>query len=97
MLSLRPTSLRQLRLPKTAPFRLTRAYTSSRDDSHPHLFYHRLPSTSSPTLALSFLPTPPRKGAESRTVIGFLPASEEAGLDDFRENSAFLYVLLFLL
>lgn len=94
MLSLRLTVLR-LPTTKTPVRPLVRAYTSSRDPSHPHLYYHPLTSTARPTLALSFLPDPPRRGAESRTVIGFLPADEGAGLDDFKENPPFLYVSLF--
>lgn len=85
MLSLR---LARLRAPCTRSLG-RRSYTSSRDPSHPHLFYHPLPTTTRPTLALSFLPDPPRRGADSRTVIGFLPANEDAGLEDFRENPPF--------
>lgn len=65
-----------------------RTYTSSRDPGHPHLYYHHL-RTTPPLLGLSFLPDVPPKGAESRTILGFLPAGDNVGLDDFRENAPF--------
>ncbi|KAJ9119433.1 hypothetical protein QFC24_005666 [Naganishia onofrii] len=43
-------------------------------------------------MGLSFLPEAPKKGAESRTIIGFLPVGEDVGLEDFRENVKFMYV-----
>ncbi|KAJ9110245.1 hypothetical protein QFC19_001648 [Naganishia cerealis] len=78
-------------LPATA-LRHARLYTSTQDPSHPHLYYHQLRS-SPPLLGLSFLPEAPKKGAESRTIIGFLPAGEDVGLDDFRENTKFRELL----
>ncbi|GHJ85011.1 hypothetical protein NliqN6_1413 [Naganishia liquefaciens] len=90
MLSLR---FARLRSPCTRVLAPVRHYTTSRDPSHPHLYYHSLPSTTKPTLALSFLPDPPRRGVESRTVLGFLPANEEAGLEDFKENPPFRQLL----
>lgn len=68
-----------------------RSYTSSRDPSHPHLYYHHV-QTSPPLLGLSFLPDVPPKGAQSRTILGFLPVGEDVGLNDFRENAPFRYV-----
>jgi len=43
-------------------------------------------------MGLSFLPEAPKKGAQSRTIIGFLPVGEDVGLEDFRENTKFMYV-----
>ncbi|KAJ9117573.1 hypothetical protein QFC22_004423 [Naganishia vaughanmartiniae] len=99
MLALRPlsllrgTSALRTRIPalQTATLRHARAYTSSQDPSHPHLYYHQL-RTSPPLMGLSFLPEAPKKGAESRTIIGFLPVGEDVGLEDFRENVKFMYV-----
>ncbi|EMD36987.1 hypothetical protein CERSUDRAFT_95256 [Gelatoporia subvermispora B] len=64
----------------------------------PDLFYHLYHpptplSDTIPVFALSFLPNAP-PSVQSSTVIGWLPAatpeeSEEAGLNDFVENSAF--------
>lgn len=68
-----------------------RNYTSSRDPSHPHLYYHHV-QTSPPLLGLSFLPDVPPKGAQSRTILGFLPVGDDVGLNDFRENAPFRYV-----
>lgn len=72
------------------------------DPDRPDLFYHLFHSptpisSSTPVYALSFLQQPP-KTVQSRTVIGWLPASanvegegeDGAGLNDFRENRASL-------
>jgi len=61
---------------------------SSKDPNHPNLWYHTLPDTLPPRIALSFLPTPPQYG--SRTVLGYLPANSSAGLRDFKEEPRFL-------
>jgi hypothetical protein len=63
---------------------------SSKDPNHPNLWYHTLPDTLPPRIALSFLPTPPQYG--SRTVLGYLPVNSAAGLRDFKEEPRFLYV-----
>ncbi|KAJ9098276.1 hypothetical protein QFC21_004605 [Naganishia friedmannii] len=88
-----PSTLRA-RIPslQTAAFRHVRTYTSSQDPSHPHLYYHQL-RTSPPLMGLSFLPEAPKKGAESRTIIGFLPVGENVGLEDFRENAKFIELM----
>lgn len=99
MLALRPipflrgAAILRERIPSlpTAALRHARSYTSSQDPSHPHLYYHQL-RTSPPLMGLSFLPEAPKKGAESRTIIGFLPVGEDVGLNDFRENVKFMYV-----
>lgn len=57
---------------------------SSKDPSHPNLWYH--PSPSIRGTALSFLPTQPVRG--SRTILGHLPLG--GGLEDFREEPGFL-------
>ncbi|KAL0255928.1 hypothetical protein I308_100739 [Cryptococcus tetragattii IND107] len=60
---------------------------SSKDPSHPHLFYH----PNSTYVSLSFLPHPPAVYG-SRTVLGYLPLAD-ATLDDFREEPKFRKVL----
>ncbi|ESK83910.1 hypothetical protein Moror_7570 [Moniliophthora roreri MCA 2997] len=74
--------------------------TSFPDPSRPDLFYHLVtPPTSptslsatSPVFAVSFLPTPPPT-SDSSTIIGWVPAGEESGLNDFVENPKFRAVL----
>ena len=57
-----------------------------------NLHYHAFPNPPPGRFALSFLPDPP-SFVNSRTVIGFLPLSQErVGLDDFRENPGFRFV-----
>ena len=70
------------------------------DPDRPDLFYHLVDppsalSRSHPVFALSFL-SDPLPTSDSCAVIGWLPAAaeaeaQEAGLNDFRENSACLY------
>ncbi|KAF9255249.1 hypothetical protein L218DRAFT_967481, partial [Marasmius fiardii PR-910] len=68
--------------------------TSFPDPSRPDLFYHlvQVSTSSYPSFAVSFLPTPP-PSPESETIIGWLPADEGAGLNDFKENSKFRKIL----
>ena len=61
---------------------------SSKDPNHPQLWYHPLPQTFPPRIALSFLPHPPLEG--SKTILGYLPADSAAGLRDFKEEPRFL-------
>ncbi len=77
---------RSLRAPLSP---LARAYSAPamRDPAHPHLYYHPVPQR----IALSYLPTPPP--SHSSTVLGTLPATEDAGLEDFQENPRFRGVL----
>lgn len=74
------------------------------DHTRPDLFYHLLEpptplSPDVPVYALSFLPSAPPV-PNSATIIGWLPASTEsqteqdAGLNDFKENSACLSFFL---
>ncbi|THH31833.1 hypothetical protein EUX98_g2343 [Antrodiella citrinella] len=69
------------------------------DPDRPDLFYHLFhpPPSSTPVYALSFLPHAPAF-IRSRTVLGWLPAGasggeDGAGLNDFKENSAFRTLL----
>lgn len=57
------------------------------------LSYHPFPSNTPPLLALSFLPYPPHS-ITSKTILGWLPLSEGADLNSFKENSAFRDVVL---
>ena len=74
-----------------------RAYSSSspssssvtpatKDDSHPHLYFHHLADKR--RIALSYLATPP-KIPHSKGVIGWLPNDASAGVGDFKENTEF--------
>ncbi|XAO21366.1 hypothetical protein I312_100115 [Cryptococcus bacillisporus CA1280] len=92
---LRPTMLRatpRLVRPFTSTSWLSQSMPetplpSSKDPSHPHLFYH----PNSTYVSLSFLPHPPVVYG-SRTVLGYLPL-RDATLDDFREEPRFRKVL----
>lgn len=66
---------------------------SSRDPSHKNLFYHLSPPPpSAPSKVLiSFLPSAPAE--KSRTYLGSLPATGNAGLADFEENPGFRELL----
>ena len=86
-----------------APLALSRAFststpppqppsTSSKDPSHPYLWYHQL--TNPPRIALSFLASTPRNG--STTVLGYLGGGPDSGLNDFRQEPRFMYVILHL-
>ncbi|KAG7095890.1 hypothetical protein E1B28_006578 [Marasmius oreades] len=68
--------------------------TSSPDPSRADLFYHLVQASpnSYPSFAVSFLPSPP-SSSESDTIIGWLPADEGAGLNDFKENPKFRTIL----
>ncbi|KAJ3482018.1 hypothetical protein NLI96_g7278 [Meripilus lineatus] len=76
--------------------------TSFSDPERPGLYYHLFEpptsvSSTSPVFAISFLPGAPLV-AESKTVLGWLPAQTfggdgEAGLNDFRQNPSFLNIL----
>lgn len=80
--------------------------TSFSDPERPGLYYHLFEpptsvSSTSPVFAISFLPGAPLV-AESKTVLGWLPAQTfggdgEAGLNDFRQNRERLAILLILL
>ena len=66
--------------------------STSADPDRPDLFYHLFTppaslSASAPIFALSFLSAPPTS-ILSAAVIGWLPAVEGAGLNDFVENGA---------
>lgn len=67
---------------------------SSKDNDHPHLYYHlQPPPPAAPRrIALSFLPQAPA-AADSKTVLGYLPAVQGVGLNNFSENKEFLKVL----
>ena len=60
---------------------------TTKDPSHPYLYYHPIPNPQPGRVALSFLPSPPKS---SETVLGWLPLIENATLEDFRENPGFL-------
>jgi len=76
--------------------------TTFADPSRQDLFYHLISpptplSTSRPAFAISFLESPP-SSSESSTILGWLPAEaegqeQEAGLNDFKENSKFRTLL----
>lgn len=92
-----PTSFRNH---LTSTVRSFPTYTSFSDPSRPDLLYHLVDpptpvSSSAPAFALSFLSSPPPT-SDSSTIIGWLPAEsnhssqgQEAGLNDFKENSKF--------
>ena len=60
---------------------------TTKDPSHPYLYYHPIPNPQPGRVALSFLPSPPKS---SETVLGWLPLIENATLEDFKENPGFL-------
>ncbi|KAF8323724.1 hypothetical protein DL93DRAFT_2027985, partial [Clavulina sp. PMI_390] len=78
--------------------------TSVEDPTRPGLFYHLVQTSARPVYAVSFLHLAP-KSEQSKTVIGWLPATtettsessesaeEEAGLQDFVPNQPFLDIL----
>lgn len=79
--------------PLASPSLVLRAYSSSssnpaptKDDSHPHLYFHHL--ADGRRIALSYLSTPP-KVARSKGVMGWLPNDASAGVGDFEENADF--------
>lgn len=89
---------------RTRPFSYSHAPqnntpTTFTDPARSDLFYHLVPppnplSSVRPAFAVSFLESPP-PSSKSSTVLGWLPAEapgkeDEAGLNDFEENSAFL-------
>ncbi|KAH8829114.1 hypothetical protein DL96DRAFT_1596717 [Flagelloscypha sp. PMI_526] len=84
---------------KLSPFRQYSAPPPISDPTRPdEIFYHHFEapnriSSQSPIFAVSFLKTRPLVGPESVTVAGWLPAREDAGLNDFKENSKFINVL----
>ncbi|KAK1921613.1 hypothetical protein DB88DRAFT_512888 [Papiliotrema laurentii] len=65
--------------------------SSTKDPNHPHLWYHPLADSVPPRIALSFLPDPPVFG--SRTILGYLPATQPTGLSDFKEEHRFLGIV----
>lgn len=80
------------RAPLIARYNSTLPPGTTKDDSHPNLYYHlNPPPPSAPeSIILSFLPTPP---VATSTYLGTLPAVPEAGLNDFKENPQFRKVL----
>ncbi|KAL0578539.1 hypothetical protein V5O48_003440 [Marasmius crinis-equi] len=68
--------------------------TSLNDPSRPDLFYHLVQTSpeAPPLFAVSFLSRPP-PSPESSTIVGWLPADEGAGLNDFKENPKFRTIL----
>lgn len=94
--SLRPLGRLQLRGAAAPGVRFNSSLPAgtSKDPAHPHLYYHiQPPPPSSPSrIALSFLPQPPAV-ADSKTVIGYLPAVQGAGLNNFQGNKEFLKLL----
>ena len=67
--------------------------SSSEEVDDDPLSYHPFPSNSPPLLALSFLPYPPHS-ITSQTILGWLPLTEGADLNSFKENASFRDIVL---
>lgn len=94
--SLRPLGRLNLRgtTVSSARFNSSLPAGASKDNEHPHLYYHlQPPPPAAPRrIALSFLPQPPAV-ADSKTVLGYLPAVQGVGLNNFSENKEFIKLL----
>lgn len=94
--SLRPLGRLNLRGATVSGVRFNSSLSagSSKDREHPYLHYHlQPPPPANPSrIALSFLPQAPAV-ADSKTVLGYLPAVQGVGLNNFTENKEFLKLL----